>query len=225
LEAFKLVPMEDKKKIFGELDKDAKNIEAFKLIPENDRWLAFRYFEDNQSEAAELVPEKDKKFIFFNSTEEEAFNIFKEEGIKHKLYKEIFLNLPFKTKKFFNLLPLEDRLWAFKYLDDRSIETFKFIPEKERYKVFKYVDNPNEEAISLLEDEYQRGEIYRKIFQKQKNKDLEDFKKIPPEYRIYVFQLMDKKDIEAFKLFPEKKKQYYFQYLGNKNIEAFKLFS
>jgi len=84
-------------------------------------------------------------------------------------------------------------LWAFKYLDDRSIETFKFIPEKERYKVFKYVDNPNEEAISLLERDYQRGEIYRKIFQKQKNKDLEAFKKIPPEYRIYAFRLWIKK--------------------------------
>ena len=136
------------------------DIKAFKLIPKLDRWLVFRYLTEKTEEAAELVPEIHRKFIFYNASNEEAIKIYKEEGIKHQNYLNIFLNLPKKTIETFEILPERDRAWAFKYLDERSVDAFKLIPEKNknnnnnyyynkkyRIDVFRFLDDKSFDTI------------------------------------------------------------------------------
>jgi len=45
----------------------------------------------------ELIPEKDRKFIFYNISQIDAFNIFKNEGINHEFYREIFFKFTIKN--------------------------------------------------------------------------------------------------------------------------------
>ena len=115
---------------------------------------------EKTKEAAELVPEIHWKFIFYSVSNEEAVEIFKEEGIKQENYLNIFLNLPEKTFEAYEILPEKDKYWAFKYLDERNVEAFKLIPEKkpdeysydkDRINQFRYLDDKSFDTISLVD--------------------------------------------------------------------------
>ena len=88
--------------------------------------------------------------------------------------------MPFKTLEVFELLPEKDRIWAFKYLDNRSTEAFKLIPLKDRYKCFKYLDSKNMQEISLFPEKVNSEDVSEAL-KYLKTIDFEIFKLFPSE--------------------------------------------
>ena len=101
---------------------DKKSIEAFKLIPKNDRYKAFKFLDDRSKEAFELIPPNDRE--------------------------KVFKYLNSRNKESFILIPSGYRKNAFKYLNEKNQETIKLVPgyenEPELLKLIGINPKPNE---------------------------------------------------------------------------------
>ena len=231
MEAFKLIPENERANALIYLDRDTINYLKLAISEGNDMDFIFKYLEEKifnfyKVKSFRLFPKKQNNNYYYYQDQEnnkeinESYNDFKllydelnrknEKNKKNKKNKnKIFnQNLPqnSKQKKVVGkgeVKKEEDKDEVKKEEAHKEDEDFdiKKLPKQCRWCVFKYMKEKTKEAFNYIPYE-DRFCCFRYLDKKTKN----EFGDVPSEDRFRCFKYLDNRDFEAFNMAPEEDK-------------------
>ena len=202
------------------------NVEALKLIPENERANVLIYLDRDTINYLKLtISEGNDMDFIFNYLEEKIFNYYKVKSFRLFQKKKTNNNYYYYNQDQENNMEINESYNDFKLLyDELNRKITKYKENKNKICNQNFIPDYNISFNGMNEDEDEDEDEDRiQLQQEEESEEDEDFdiKKLPKQCRWCVFKYMNEKTKEALNYIPNEDRFCCFRYLDKKTKDEF----